>query len=260
MKYLFDCLDEIRPLFDKHEVFLFLDYDGTLSPIAQKPKYAIIPKKTKDLLHQIAENQRCKIAVISGRRLIDVSRLVGISSIIYGGNHGLELAGPEICFKSPVSQKYKSIFKKINRVLHNKLNQIKGVLIENKGLTLSIHFRSVSDKDIPLVKNIFCKETLFNLWQNEIHVRMGKKVLEVFPAVNWDKGKAVLWLLHNLSFSRNSSVLPIYIGDDISDEDAFKAIKNSGLTICVGKPQNTNAEYYLNDSDEVFDFLKIFSS
>jgi trehalose 6-phosphate phosphatase len=96
---------------------------------------------------------------------------------------------------------------------------------------------------------------------------MGKKVLEVCPPVNWDKGKAVLWLLHNMSFSENTPVLPIYIGDDITDEDAFKLLKGSGLTVFVGKPKKSNAEYYIKDTNEVLSFLswlekttRVFSS
>jgi trehalose-phosphatase len=257
MKYLLNDLDRIKQLLKDRRLFVFLDYDGTLAPIAEKPEYALITKQAKDLLRELSNAPRCRIAVISGRSLKDISSMVGLSDIIYGGNHGLELAGPGVRFKSPVSQKHRDILKKILRVLRNKLRPIKGVLIENKDLSLSIHYRRVNDKNIPLVKNIFCETTAFNLWRNEIRVRLGKKVFEVCPPVNWDKGKAVLWLLHNMSFSEKASVMPIYIGDDVTDEDAFKILKDSGLTVFVGRQQRTNAQYYVNDTDEVLDFLKI---
>jgi trehalose 6-phosphate phosphatase len=257
MKYLLSELDNIKRLLTDKLIFLFLDYDGTLAPIAQKPAYAVIPKQTKDLLRELSKKPRCITAVISGRGITDIMHLVGLSDIIYGGNHGLELAGPGIRFNSPVSQKHRDTLIKINKVLRNKLRSIKGVLIENKGLSLSIHFRRVNDKNIPMVKNIFCEATAFNLWRNEIRVRLGKKVLEVFPPVNWDKGKAVLWLLHNMSFSESTPAFPIYIGDDVSDEDAFKMLKNSGLTILVGNQKKSDAQYYVNNTDEVVDFLTI---
>jgi trehalose-phosphatase len=257
MKYLLNDLDRIKQLLKDRRLFIFLDYDGTLAPIAEKPAYALIPKQTKELLREMLKSPRCRIAVISGRSIKDISRMVGLSDVIYGGNHGLELAGPGVHFDSPVSQKHRDILKKILWVLRNKLRPIKGVLIENKGLSLSIHYRRVSDKNIPLVKSVFCEVTAFNLWRNEIRVRLGKKVFEVYPSVNWDKGKAVLWLLQNMSFSENASVMPIYIGDDMTDEDAFKMLKDSGLTILVGRPQKTYAQYYVNDTDEVLDFLKI---
>jgi trehalose-phosphatase len=257
MKYLLNDLDRIKQLLKGRKIFIFLDYDGTLAPIAERPASAVIPKQTKDLLRELSRNPQFRIAVISGRSLQDISRMVGLNDIIYGGNHGLELAGPGIRFNSPVSQKHRDILKKILRVLRNKLRPIKGVLIENKDLSLSIHYRRVNEKNIPLVKNIFCETTAFNLWRNEIHVRLGKKVFEVCPPVNWDKGKAVLWLLHNMSFCEKASIMPIYIGDDMTDEDAFKILKDSGLTVFVGRPQKTCARYYVNDTDEVLDFLKI---
>jgi trehalose-phosphatase len=257
MKYLLNDLDRVKQLLKDRRLFIFLDYDGTLAPIAERPASAVIPKQTKDLLRELSKNPQFRIAVISGRSLKDISRMVGLNDIIYGGNHGLELAGPRVRFESPVSQKHKDTLKKILRVLRNKLRPIKGVLIENKDLSLSIHYRRVNEKNIPLVKSIFCETTAFNLWRNEIHVRLGKKVFEVCPPVNWDKGKAVLWLLHNMSFSEKASVMPIYIGDDMTDEDAFKILKDSGITVFVGRPQKTYARYYVNDTDEVLDFLKI---
>jgi trehalose-phosphatase len=257
MRYLLNDLDRIKQLLKDRRLFIFLDYDGTLAPIVEKPAYAVIPKQTKDLLRELSKSPRFRIAVISGRSLKDISRMVGLNDIIYGGNHGLELAGPGVRFNSPVSQKHRDILKKILRVLRNKLRSIKGVLIENKDLSLSIHYRRVNNKNIPLVKNIFCEATAFNLWRNEIRVRLGKKVFEVCPPVNWDKGKAVLWLLHNISFSEKAPVFPIYIGDDMTDEDAFKTLKDSGFTVFVGRPQKTYAQYYVNNTDEVLDFLKI---
>jgi trehalose-phosphatase len=255
MKYLLNDLDKIKQLLKDRRLFIFLDYDGTLAPIAEKPAYALIPKQTRELLRELLKSPRCRIAVISGRDIKDVIGLVGLSGIIYGGNHGLELAGPGVRFESPVSQKHRDILKKILRVLRSKLRHIKGVLIENKGLSLSIHYRHVSNKNIPLVKNIFCEATAFNLWRNEIRVRLGKKVFEVCPPVNWDKGKAVLWLLHNMSSSKTTPAFPIYIGDDMTDEDAFKMLKDSGLTVFVGRPQKTNAKYYVKDTDDVLNFL-----
>jgi len=255
MRYLLSDLDKIKPLLSDKLIFLFLDYDGTVAPIRPKPGLAVISKRAKNILRKLSKYPYCKLVVISGRSLKNVRRLVGLDNIIYGGNHGLELKGPQVRFKSPVSKKHRAIITKISRVLHNKLRHIKGVLIENKDLSLSIHYRLVASKNIPLVKTLFCQATAFNLWRNEIRVRLGKKVLEVCPAVNWDKGKAVLWLLQNMSFSENASVMPIYIGDDATDEDAFKMLKDSGLTIFVGRPQKTNARYYVNDTTEVMTFL-----
>jgi trehalose-phosphatase len=257
MKYLFRDLAKIKQLLSNRLIFLFIDYDGTVTPIREKPAHALISKRAKELLYALSKNPRCKLAVISGRSLKDLSRIVGLDNVIYSGNHGLEIKGPQVRFRSPVSKKHKAILEQINRNLRNKLRSIKGVLIENKGLSLSIHYRLVAPKNIQLVKTIFCEATVFHLWRNEIRVRAGKMVIEVCPPVDWDKGKAVLWLLQNMSFCNNVPVMPVYIGDDLTDEDAFKLLKNSGLTIFVGRPKKSNAQYYVKNTRDVLNFLRL---
>jgi len=205
------------------------------------------------LLLALSKTPRCKLAIISGRSLKNISGVVGFNNIIYGGNHGLELKGPGIRFKSPVSKKHKAILQKINRDFHRKLTPIKGALIENKGLSLTVHYRLVTPKQIPLVKTIFRQITAPHLRRNEIRVRPGKMVIEAIPPVDWNKGKAVQWLLRK----GEHFAFPVYIGDDRTDEDAFKLLKKSGLTVFVGKSQKSNAEYFVKDTAEVLKFLRL---
>jgi len=254
MRYLFSDLNRIEPVLINEPVFLFLDYDGTVIPIRDKPGHAIISRRVKGLLRALSKTPRCKLAIISGRSLENISRVVGLKNIIYAGNHGLELKGPGIRFKSPVSKKHKAILQKINRDFRRKLAPIKGALIENKGLSLTVHYRLVAPKQIPLVKTIFRQITASHLRRKEIRVRPGKMVIEAIPPVDWNKGKAVQWLLKK----GGHSAFPVYIGDDLTDEDAFKLMKKSGLTVFVGKPKKTNAQYYVNDTDEVLKFLSWF--
>ena len=256
MKYLFDYIDNLKPAISEQPVFLFLDYDGTISPIARKPQLAVTPKQTRSVLHELSKIPHCRIAVISGRGLEDIICRVGLKNIIYSGNHGLEIAGPQVRFKSPVTNKHRETLKNISQALHNRLKPIEGVLIQDKALSISVHYRLVDPKNVPLVKKIFCEVTAVNFIREEIRVHLGKKVIEVAPPVNWDKGKAVLWLLHNMSFSEKSSILPVYIGDDTTDEDAFKILKDSGLTIFVGKSKKSAAQYYVKNTSEVLAFLR----
>jgi len=130
------------------------------------------------------------------------------------------------------------------------------VLIEDKGVTLAVHYRLVRKKDIPLIKAIFQKALIFYQIKNKVKTGFGKKLLEVRPAVDWNKGKAVLWLLAKCKFFlKEKKVLPIYIGDDKTDEDAFKSLRGIGLTIFVGRPRDSYAEYFLNDTKEIYMFL-----
>jgi trehalose-phosphatase len=254
MKYLFNHYTMIKRLLSNRQIFLFLDYDGTLIPIRDKPGHAIISKRVEKLLLALSKTPGCKLAIISDRSLKNISSVIGLDNIIYSGNHGLELKGPGIRFNSPVSKKHKAIISGINRGLHKKLTPIKGALIENKGLSLAVHYRLVTPKQVPLVKTIFHQITSPHRRRNEIRIRMGKMLIEVCPAVNWDKGKAVSWLMRNASFK--PSVMPVYIGDDITDEDAFKILKDSGLTVFVGRPTKSHAKYYVKNTGEVLDFLK----
>jgi len=257
MEHLFFQLNKLKASLKDKFIFLFLDYDGTLTPIVQSPDKAIIPRKTMEILRGLSKIPHCKVAVISGRALKDIKNKIGLEGIIYAGNHGLEIDGPKIKFKTPVSPGYMAILKKIKAVLKKKLSKIKGVIVEDKGLTLSVHYRLVDTKDAGLVKTIFHEALTHYIVSNKIKIRYGKKVLEIRPSLEWDKGKIVLWLLARLKFSLGKEpCVPIYIGDDITDEDAFRALKNTGLTVFVGNPGSSHAKYYLKNTQEVAEFLE----
>lgn len=257
MKHLFLYWDILKDELRNKFLSLFFDYDGTLTPIVETPAKAVIPKETKELLKKLSENHNCKLAIISARSLNDVKNIAGIKDIIYVGNHGLEIEGPKIRFKSPVSSGLKRILIHINNELSGKLSKIRGVFIEDKGLALSIHYRLVDRRDISLVKNIFTETTQPYILQNKIRISYGKKVYEIRPPVEWDKGKVVLWLLARQQFAKGiDKVFPVYIGDDVTDEDAFKAVQNKGLTVFVGKPKKSYAQYYLKNTSEVMQLLR----
>jgi len=259
MVHLFKKLDKLKNKLKKKFLFIFLDFDGTLAPITKTPVKADMPEETRKILQGLSKKSSCKIAVISGRSLEDVkNKFTGLSNIIYSGNHGLEIEGPKIKFSPLISSGYKSAIKAIKNTLQNKLLPIKGILLEDKGFSLSLHYRLVDDKQVALAKTIFHETVIKYVGGGRIKVRAGKKVLEVRPASEWDKGKVVLWLLARQKFAKDGSkILPIYIGDDLTDEDAFKALKRIGITVFVGRPvRSSNAKYYLEDTSEVTKLLR----
>jgi len=258
MDYLFGQLNKIEELLRNKFILLLLDYDGTLVPIAETPRKAVIRKETKELLQKLSKGSYCKIAIISGRSLVDIKNAVGVRDIIYAGNHGLEIEGPKIKFESLLSPRLKSVVRNIAQDFPKKLSGIKGVLFEDKGLTLSIHYRLAEEKDLPVLKGIISEVTYPYTVRNKIRINSGKKVYEIRPPVNWDKGKVVLWLLGRVKFSApERQIVPVYIGDDLTDEDAFRALKRKGITIFVGKPGHSVADYYLKDAREVTKFLNL---
>ncbi|MCM8779455.1 MAG: trehalose-phosphatase [Candidatus Omnitrophica bacterium] len=254
MKYLFSCWDNLKKDIKNKNIFLFLDYDGTLTPIADTPDKAVISRKTKGILERLSRIPKFRLAIISGRALSDIKNLVGIEGIIYTGNHGLEIEGEKIKFRSPVFEYSKVIIRKIKNDLSKKISHFKGAFIEDKGLTLSLHYRLMDKNNISSLKNIFNDTIQPYLIEKKIRVTMGKKVLEVRPPLKWDKGKVVLWLLAKQRLK--DEIFPIYLGDDVTDEDAFFALRGKGLTIFVGKPKRSYAQYYLRNTQEVLEFLE----
>lgn len=241
----------------KKHILLLLDYDGTLTPIVETPGKALLPKRTKDLLYLLSRKNDCTVAIISGRALKNLKDLVSLKNIIYSGNHGFELEGPQIKFKRTISAEYRAIIKQIKAALTKKLSSILGVVIEDKGFSLSLHYRLVNTKTIPIVKKIFKESVNSFISQDKIRISSGKMVLEVGPPDEWDKGKVALWILSKLKgIHGKKPVIPIYVGDDLTDEDAFKALSHKGLTVFVGYPKHSYARYYLKNPEEVTSFLQ----
>ncbi|MDD3087455.1 MAG: trehalose-phosphatase [Candidatus Omnitrophica bacterium] len=256
MEHLFRNWDKLKDRVRGSYLFLFLDYDGTLSPIVSTPDKAVIPLAARNLLKEISQNSNCKIAIISGRSLADIRNRVGIKEIVYSGNHGLELKGPKIKYNQTVSADYKKVLSKIRAELELKLKDIDGAIIEDKGLALAVHFRLAGKKNSDLIKAVFREVVLIPSVAKKIKIRCGKKVLEAGLPIEWDKGKIVLWLLSRQKFiMKDKNVTAIYIGDDTTDEDAFRALKKEGITVFVGGNKPSSAQYYLNNSKEVYDFL-----
>lgn len=257
MKHLFFYLSRLKKILKGRNVSLFVDYDGTLTPIVKTPDKAVIPQETKAVLKNLSKNRHCRVAVISGRALKDIKNKIGLKDIVYAGNHGLEIEGPGVRFKVPVSLRYKIALKRIKGILRKRLSKIKGIIVEDKGLTLSVHYRLADKKDERLLKVIFREALGYYIAGNKIKIRPGKKVLEIRPPLEWNKGKIVLWLLarrRHLPGGKNNT--PVYIGDDVTDEDAFMALKDIGVTVFVGGPGKTGAKYYLRNTREVTRFLE----
>ncbi len=257
MDYLFRYWDSLEKNIQDKFIFLFLDFDGTLAPIVSRPNKAKIPIEVKSLLEAIARKPGYKIAIISGRSLDDIKKRVGVRNLIYSGNHGLEVEGPKIKHAPTIPNEYKKTLRNIRSELKRKLSKVVGIFLEDKGLSLSLHFRQVRTKEINLVKTAFREATVIPAAENRIKARFGKKVLEVSPALRWDKGKIVLWLLARQKLIlHGKKIIPIYIGDDLTDEDAFKSLKQKGITVFVGKNKPSHAQFYLKNPQEVRNFLE----
>jgi trehalose-phosphatase len=242
----------------KHILFLS-DFDGTLAPIVEKPEMAVMGENTRRLLQKLTEDRHFTVGIVSGRALADLKDKVNIKGIIYAGNHGFEIEGPGLNFINPVVDEIKPLFRIVRQILTLTLSSIKGVLVEDKGITLSVHYRQVDDEKAQDVKSLIERTINGPASQGLFKMTSGKKVYEVRPAVNWDKGKAIRLLIKRYGKGgRENGLLPIYLGDDLTDEDGFQIIENygQGISVRVGEPcSGSLARYFLNSSSEVHYFL-----
>lgn len=231
-------------------VLLCCDFDGTLAPIATHPSQARLPIDTQRLLEQLASLPGLRVALVSGRALPDLKRMVGVRSLYYIGNHGLELEGPNLHYVNPVAQATKPLLRRIAGELKAVLQPIPGAWIEAKGLTFSIHRRNVPKRAHRAFHRVVAQCTAPYLKPRAIQVSTGKEVIEIRPPVKWDKGTSIAWLLSRLRGSHgHSRPLVMYFGDDQTDEDAFRIVNRlRGFSVLVGRsiPQSA-ARYWLRD-------------
>jgi alpha,alpha-trehalase len=253
-KYINKAIEEFKERIRGEKVSIFLDYDGTLTPIVGRPESAQLSYLMRELLKKL---KKCyPVAIISGRRLDDLQERVGIDGVVYAGNHGLEIYSEEMSFQIKGARRLKTVLNKITGDLEHIIKDIKGVIIENKGLTASIHYRLIDRRDVPRVIEAVKEKLSPYMEEGKVRVAEGKKVIEVRPSVDWDKGKAVKWILRRGGFKRT---LPVYIGDDETDRDAFRVLKDHGISIVVGHGWE-DADYFFKGQDEVNGFLKWLAS
>ena len=243
--------DEIRARLTGKRPSVFLDYDGTLTPIVARPDLALLSEEMRTVLRGLGA--RCSVAIISGRDLADVRRLVGLDDLVYAGSHGFDIAGPGgLHIQHEESAAFAAAVEHATQQLRPALVAIEGALVEPKRFAVAVHYRQVADDEVAKVEAVV--DRVLN-GVPELHKTHGKKVFELRPRFDWDKGKAVLWLLSALK-QTGADILPFYIGDDLTDEDAFRALRDRGVTIFVGQPEQTAAHYILDETNEVGAFLK----
>ncbi len=255
MQHLWVAWQEIAETVGRAEHILLLsDFDGTLSPIVADPDSAALPAETRQRLQDLACRPRITAVVISGRALSDVKARVGIPGMTYAGNHGLEIEGSHIRFVHPLAEQAAPVIHGIYGELSQALAHIEGVLVEDKGLTLSVHYRLVAKGRMGELKRMFDEVVNRVSPPGQITATHGKKVYEVRPAVDWDKGKAVDLLM---DLCGREGLLPIFMGDDLTDEDGFTTVnRRDGLSIFVGQSTaKSSAGYAVQNPSEVTEFL-----
>ncbi|KAH9670002.1 putative trehalose-phosphate phosphatase J [Citrus sinensis] len=258
-----DMFHEITEASKGKQIVMFLDYDGTLSPIVENPDRAFMSGKMRRAVRQLAKY--FPTAIVTGRCRDKVYDFVKLAELYYAGSHGMDIKGPTKGLKynqkskvvnfQPASE-FLPLIDKVYKVLVEKTKSTPGARVENNKFCISVHFRCVDEKKWnDLAQKV--KEVVNEYPQ--LNWRQGRMVMEIRPKIEWDKGKALEFLLECLGFADCSNVFPVYIGDDTTDEDAFKILRKreQGFGILVSKfPKKTSASYSLREPDEVMDFLQ----
>jgi alpha,alpha-trehalase len=230
---------------------VFLDYDGTLTPIVDRPELAVLSRNMRETLRALA--QRCTVAVVSGRDRAEVEALVGLNTMSYAGSHGFDIAGPGgLSLVHEAGIRAAPLLDGTTDELTRELDGIDGCLVERKQFAVAVHYRLVAEPDRRFVFETFERVASQHA---DLVSSSGKMVLELRPNVTWDKGAAVLWLLEALGLD-SPDVVPIFLGDDLTDEDAFRVLKGSGIGIIVAEhPRDSHATHVLRNPDETREFL-----
>lgn len=284
MKYLFDNIKIINELLQRKEnVILLTDFDGTLTPIRKHPDLAVLSEEIRQILIKFSHDKTIFLGIITGRSLKQIKKLVNIQDLLYVANHGIELSGAGIQYTCPEAKKARSTLWHIYLKLLKSLRNIKGIYVEDKGLSVSLHYRAVKKiDDANKVSRTLHAITKPFLERNMILLSEGKMVYEIRPPVKRNKASAIQWLLtHYFPLEFRENALLIYLGDDKADIEVFDSLKGKGLTIFVGNPSNlyalehnhiagndscrspftsdtTAADYYVHSPEEVKTFLEHF--
>jgi trehalose-phosphatase len=202
------------------------------------------------------------VVIVSGRGREDVAARVALDGLGYVGSHGFDILGPPSTdgagpLRLEVGEGIPEAIERAAGHLHRALDGVAGVLVEPKRFAISVHFRLADESRLPEIERAVDAALASEPGLRKGH---GKKLFELRPDLDWDKGKALLWLLDALGLDR-PDVLPFYIGDDLTDEDAFRAVRDRGIGVLVaGGPRETAAEYQVRDTGEVVELLERLES
>jgi trehalose 6-phosphate phosphatase len=249
--------DELTRRLGDRPPAVFLDYDGTLTPIVERPQDAIISDSMRETVRRLA--QRCTVCVVSGRDRSVVQELMGVYDLVVAGSHGFDIWSPEQgTIEHSAASGFEELLERVKAELDEALSSVQGAVVEPKRASVAAHYRQAGQSGRERVQEVV--EDLLARHPDELKVTPGKMVYEIQPKLDWDKGKAVLHLLDVLELDPDA--VPLYIGDDVTDEHAFEALGDRGIGIIVAgaddpeaRGRETAAQFVLESVGEVQRFL-----
>jgi trehalose 6-phosphate phosphatase len=258
--FLFDYSFQInKKILKSDHIFLFLDYDGTLISFQDLPTEVTTPQEIKKIIKQLIKNPKVKVIIATGRQLHDIKKLMNVKGISFIALHGLDIETEDgMRFFWKQSAQARLLITAIKKDMQKMLTDEKGASLEDKELTIVFHYRLLDIKKIHHLRETFKKIVRTHDTQKILEIISGAKIIEARPK-GWNKGKGIELFLNRYTTVKN--ILPIYIGDDITDEDAFRFLGKRGITIHVANrsKRKTAARYQVKNPDEVYAFLQSLS-
>jgi trehalose 6-phosphate phosphatase len=235
-----DRWEEITEVLRLRRPALFLDFDGTLAPIVDDPDEAALPVGTRAAVERLRD--RCPFTVMSGRDADDVRARVGIEGLVYAGSHGFDVVWPD-GRRDQRGLEYLDSLEAARVQLHREIAAIPGAELEPKRFAVAVHYRRVPRDRVGEV--VMAADRIAERFV-DLRRTGGKQVVELRPDLDWDKGRALRWLLEDLGLE-DPDVVPVYIGDDLTDEDAFAALRDHGRGLSLVVRGEDDARATLGD-------------
>jgi alpha,alpha-trehalase len=238
---------ELERALSARRAALFLDYDGTLTPIVARPEVAVMSKEMRELVRDLS--LRIPTAIVSGRGLEDLKQTIGLDSVWYAASHGFDIEGPAGVRHRALPELEPTIHE-VARLLRPRVERIPGARVEDKRFSIAVHHRQVDEARVAELEQAV--DEIVRRYP-ELARHQGKKVFDIRSSLGWNKGRAVEWLIETIGIE---DALPIYLGDDQTDEDAFAAVRDRGFAVLVTElPRPTHARWSLQNHEEVVALL-----
>jgi len=238
---------------------LLCDFDGTLSEFDNDPAAVWLKPGRRELLERLAASPGVTLAIVSGRRLDDVKARAALSSeAYYAGLHGLEIQSAQECYLHPELPAAEIAMRQLAGPLATELAAIDGAFLEDKTHALVAHFRAATADGARRAEDTLLRYAKPYLDAGALRVMRGASMIELMPNIEWHKGSAVHWILERVR-QRHGTAWPVYIGDDLTDEDGFRAVQDVGLSIAASE-RAAGADLAVDGPSEVEALLRAIAA
>jgi len=236
-------------------LLLLCDFDGTLSEFDVDPQAVRLEPVRRELLARLAGSPQSTVAIVSGRRLEDVKQRVGLTTdVYYAGSHGLEIESACERYRHEALPASEALLRQIADPLAADLAAIDGAFLEDKRHALVAHFRAATADGALRAEQALMRHAKPHLDSGALRVMLGASMIELIPNIDWHKGSAVAWILERVTRAHGPA-WPVYIGDDLTDEDGFRAVQDVGLSIAASA-RAAGAELAVDGPGEVEALLR----